>query len=316
MTIANIDLENAYVDLQKKEVDANKTKLEQQQAYERTLEDIRIKNGEIGDEEIRRIEKRRQYQDVLNANPSLTETQKTALQQAISAAPVDIIEEKLRSYRKNLDDLTNTKNQIVGMADAIGASFGDAFKGIITGSMTAQEALAGFFQSLSNYFADMVSKMIADWLRVEAINGLKSLLGIPGGSGFSFTGDSGFGAAAFGSGFQVPGFAFANGGIAAGGFQAFATGGIVTGPTLGLVGEGRYNEAVIPLPDGKSVPVDLGGMSGAMSGAPITVNVSVDAKGSEVQGDNTQGAALGRAIAASVQSELIKQKRPGGLLAK
>jgi hypothetical protein len=55
--------------------------------------------------------------------------------------------------------------------------------------------------------------------------------------------------------------AFANGGIATGGFRAFANGGVVSGPTLGLVGEGRYNEAIVPLPDGKSIPVQLGGRS-------------------------------------------------------
>ena len=52
---------------------------------------------------------------------------------------------------------------------------------------------------------------------------------------------------------------FANGGIAPGGFQAFASGGIVSKPTLGLVGEGRMNEAIIPLPDGQSVPVRMHG---------------------------------------------------------
>ena len=55
---------------------------------------------------------------------------------------------------------------------------------------------------------------------------------------------------------------FANGGIAPGGFKAFANGGAVSKPTLGLVGEGRYNEAIIPLPDGKSVPVQMSGGSG------------------------------------------------------
>jgi hypothetical protein len=54
------------------------------------------------------------------------------------------------------------------------------------------------------------------------------------------------------------GFGFANGGIATGGFRAFANGGVVSGPTLGLVGEGKYNEAIVPLPDGKSIPVQLG----------------------------------------------------------
>jgi len=296
--------------------DARKAGMAALAAY---LDKAKIAEKEKNDETLRglRIAKLATLNDQLAMAGALTpdEERRLRIQQENPNQTAEF-QNQLFSLEKQVEAAQKLKEQLTGIASTIGTSFGDAFKGIITGSMTAQEALAGFFQNLSNYFADMVSKMIADWLRVEAINGLKSLFGIAGGSGFSFTGDSGFGAAAFGSGFQVPGFAFANGGIAAGGFQAFATGGIVTGPTLGLVGEGRYNEAVIPLPDGKSVPVDLGGMSGGMASAPITVNVSVDAKGSEVQGDSAQGAALGRVIAASVQSELIKQKRPGGLLAK
>ena len=53
----------------------------------------------------------------------------------------------------------------------------------------------------------------------------------------------------------------ANGAVWKGGFQAFANGGTVSGPTLGLIGEGRYNEAIVPLPDGKSIPVALQGGS-------------------------------------------------------
>jgi hypothetical protein len=41
----------------------------------------------------------------------------------------------------------------------------------------------------------------------------------------------------------------------------------------------------------------------------------VDASGSSVQGDQTQGKQLGLAVSAAVQAELIKQQRPGGLLA-
>lgn len=216
--------------------------------------------------------------------------------------------------QKQLDTVTKLRDSYRELASTIGSSFGDAFKGIITGSMTAQEALAGFFQNLSNYFADAVSKMIAEWLKVEAIKGLTSLLGDLGGM-FGGGGGSPL------SNLNAPqtinnplGFTAANGGIAAGGFRAFATGGIVTGPTLGLVGEGRYNEAVIPLPDGKSVPVDLGGMSGG-GGSPVNVVVNVDAKGSTVEGDESKANDLGRAISVAVQSELIKQQRPGGLLA-
>jgi tape measure domain-containing protein len=55
--------------------------------------------------------------------------------------------------------------------------------------------------------------------------------------------------------------AAANGAVWNGGFRAFANGGMVTGPTLGLIGEGRYNEAIVPLPDGKSIPVQMRGQS-------------------------------------------------------
>jgi hypothetical protein len=44
------------------------------------------------------------------------------------------------------------------------------------------------------------------------------------------------------------------------------------------------------------------------------VNVSVDASGTAVQGDAGQGEQLGRVVAQAVQAELIKQRRPGGLL--
>ena len=62
----------------------------------------------------------------------------------------------------------------------------------------------------------------------------------------------------------------ANGGVAGGGWKpfpvsAFANGGMVKGPTLGLVGEGKYNEAIVPLPDGRSIPVQMRGAGGTGS---------------------------------------------------
>ena len=70
----------------------------------------------------------------------------------------------------------------------------------------------------------------------------------------------------------------ADGGVAAGGWKplpltAFANGGMVSGPTLGLIGEGKYNEAIVPLPNGRSIPVEMTGAGGgslrdAMGQAP------------------------------------------------
>jgi hypothetical protein len=237
----------------------------------------------------------------------------------------EYIGEGLEAARDRLAELTNAGYQLVQAANAIGDAFGEAFKGVITGSMTAQEALAGFFQNIANYFADMVAQMIAEWLKAQLIQGFQSLFSavLPGlgaaagglSSGFSAGTSSAIdtGAAGWASSFATP-LKFANGGIASGGFQAFANGGIVTGPTLGLVGEGRYNEAVIPLPDGKSVPVDLGGMAGGMGGE-VTSNIVVNINNGQMQGNgNGNGSELGRKIEGAVKQVLVSELRPGGIL--
>ena len=213
-----------------------------------------------------------------------------------------------------------------GLEDAIsgaGDAFGNAFKGIITGSMSAREALAGFFQSVADSFADMVAKMIAEYLKMALIKGIMSLIpglgavaGGLGGGGESLGASSSavFGLNSADMNQYSSLMPMANGGVLSGGFQAFANGGIVTGPTLGLVGEGRYNEAVIPLPDGKSVPVDLGGAMGNQITSNIVVNVSSDGKTSS-SGAGSDSAGLGRKIEGAVKQVIVGELRPGGLLA-
>ena len=71
----------------------------------------------------------------------------------------------------------------------------------------------------------------------------------------------------------------ANGGTATGGWKpfparAFANGGMVKGPTLGLVGEGKYNEAIVPLPDGRSIPVQMRGGPGGGSSRDLLASQS------------------------------------------
>ena len=93
--------------------------------------------------------------------------------------------------------------------------------------------------------------------------------------------------------------------------KTYARGGIANSPQLAMFGEGSKPEAYVPLPDGRRIPVAMQGGGGGNT----TVNVSVDAKGTSVQGNSGQREQLGRAISQAVQAELVKQKRPGGLLA-
>ena len=59
-------------------------------------------------------------------------------------------------------------------------------------------------------------------------------------------------------------------------------------------------------------PGATGGQISPMGSTNIVVNV--DASGSNVEGDESQSQVLGQVLASAIQSELIKQKRPGGLL--
>ena len=85
-----------------------------------------------------------------------------------------------------------------------------------------------------------------------------------------------------------------------------ANGGPVGAGRPYMVGE-RGPELFVPGAQGNIVP------NNAMGSANVTVNV--DASGSSVEGNSDQAAQLGRMLGAAVQAELIKQKRPGGLLA-
>lgn len=99
----------------------------------------------------------------------------------------------------------------------------------------------------------------------------------------------------------------------------FANGGVVTGPTIfpmangaGLMGEAGP-EAIMPLqrtPSGKLGVIAQGG--GNTNN--VTVNVNVESGQSSTQGDGQQANLLGGFIAKAVQAELLKQKRPGGVL--
>ena len=86
-----------------------------------------------------------------------------------------------------------------------------------------------------------------------------------------------------------------------------AMGGSVTGGRSYMVGE-RGPELFSPGRSGGIAP------TGSFGGSTNVV-INVDASGSNVQGDQAQAKALGSAISAAVQSELVRQKRPGGLLA-
>ena len=83
---------------------------------------------------------------------------------------------------------------------------------------------------------------------------------------------------------------FANGGIMTSSgpvpLRTYASGGIANSPQLAVFGEGAMNEAFVPLPDGRSIPVKMQGGGANVSvvvnnnsGQNVTTNETTDGRG-------------------------------------
>jgi lambda family phage tail tape measure protein len=195
----------------------------------------------------------------------------------------------LQNYYKTLNDF----------GGSVGTVIQSTFKGL-------EDQLLNFVTTGKANFKELARSILSDMARIaiqQAIikplmGGVMGLFGIP-----------------------LPnanGNAFAQNGIV-----PFAMGGVVDKPTLfkfanggagqlGLMGEAGP-EAIMPLRRGRDGKLGVAAGSG---GGSTSVVVNVDASGgSQVQGNPGQAEALGRAVSQAVQNELLRQKRPGGLLA-
>ena len=217
--------------------------------------------------------------------------------QAIIKAPVD-----------ELNKLLDPLYQVDALGKSIGASFSESFKGIVTGSMTAQGALRNLFSRTADHFLDMAAQILAAQIR-SGIFGLFSNLLTSSIAPTPFNPAPGTFGTNIPSGADLPAGSFnvtprprlnRGVGLRAGGGPVMAGGSYIVGE--------RGPEMFSPGVSGMITP------NHALGGSTNIV-VNVDASGSSVEGNEEQGRELGRMISVAIQSELIKQKRPGGMLA-
>ena len=182
-----------------------------------------------------------------------------------------------------LRELMNPMRQVLDLSNAIRTGFEDSFKGIIRGTMSVSDAFRNMLNRIADHFLDTAARLAAAQIQ-------KSFLGLFSNM-FSFDtlSDDVF------KGFDSkPLVELAEGGPARSGNSY-------------IVGE-RGPELFTPGVSGTVTP------NHALGGSTNIV-VNVDASGSSVETDEEQGRQLGQLISAAIQSELIKQKRPGGMLA-
>ena len=195
---------------------------------------------------------------------------------------------RMDELNRKMRDLNDTTLQAVNLSKAMGESFEDSFKGIIKGTMTVADAFRNMLNRIADFFLDTAAQLAATQLQ----RGILSLFG----NMFNFSTKPN----------PLDSFTAAKTGeVTMANFRA--NGGPVKGGRSYVVGE-RGPEMFTPGVSGMVTP------NHALGGSTNIV-VNVDASGSSVEGDEEQGRELGRMISVAIQSELIKQKRPGGMLA-
>lgn len=233
-------------------------KLQQQMAFK-----LRLKKDEI--DRLLLLQQNGGQQDAIDdilmrGDATLTMDQKRGMFNSMSTQDSLLAEQQrgdvFAGWRRGMQQYVQDTRSAFGMAQDMARRtaqmmeqsfqkfFFDAFEGQIKGMKDVLQSLGDFAKTIMSQLA---AQLITSGL-LRALTGIAGSMG--GGSIGGPVGPAG----------DVGGFALrANGGI-----SAFQDGGIATRPMLrwaggglNLIGEGKYNEAYVPLPNGRSIPVDL-----------------------------------------------------------
>ena len=247
----------------------------------------RIRNTELLNEKLK------QFKELTgeDATEAQIEAFKKIIEQTTALADsLTAVNNEIEVLDKKLIELNSPGMQLVELSRAIGTSFEESFKGIIKGTMSVGDAFRNMLNRVADHFLDTAAKMAASQLQ-RGILGLFSNM-------FKITSDS------------VPSIGSDRvGDVLKNSFELpkLADGGMAKAGRTHLVGE-RGPELFTPGVSGMITP------NHALGGSTSVV-VNVDASGSSVEGDEQGGRELGLVLSAAIESELMKQKRPGGLLA-
>ena len=201
----------------------------------------------------------------------------------------------ITAYLEKQYELNTAIQQQNALAESVSSTLGQGMTAVFDSLIKGSDNWGASLQQIaSSVLVDIANQLIRIFVIEQAVSAIKSFLtpfnpATPLGAGGGMVGKFG----TFGPNY---------------GIRQRALGGPVTAGSPYLVGE-RGPELFTPKHGGSIIP------NNALGGGSTNVVVNVDASGSSVQGDQAQSRQLGVAISAAVQAELVKQQRPGGLLA-
>ena len=216
------------------------------------------------------------------------------------------------------------KTGVTNYMESVGTLAENIAKGVERTFGALEDGLVQFVKTGKLNFKDFANAVIEEIIRIQVRMALAGLISsIIGGATTTATAVGGGGSSPglgidYGGGLGTlptgPG-TYANGGIMTSRgdmpLHTYASGGIARSPQMAMFGEGRMPEAYVPLPNGRSIPVEMNGAGNSVS---VMVNINQTTGDTDVQSQSAFGRKLGDAIQAAVRKELVENRRPGGYL--
>lgn len=227
-------------------------------------------------------------------------------------AQIDSVKRKMEAlYDRERDPFKKWLASSEDLADGVNNKLVSTFDGLFDGIAERIVDTTANFGDMVRSLADDLQKYVIKLLMINALKSAimgtsygESLSGFFGGSsggdsswlsydtGLSSNGASKFGVSSADSySFTSDPYTFANGGIMTPygdlPLKKYANGGVATSPQVAIFGEADMNEAYVPLPDGRTIPVTLttNGNGQAASATPnITLNV-INQSGTQMEAE-------------------------------
>ena len=185
-------------------------------------------------------------------------------------------------------------------------TFADAFKNMtiqILADIAAMTMKMAIFKALAGFFTGPLDTSIfTSFSTVDTSSFTNPLTGLattpPGGINM--------GAMNFGATGRSGGI------MSSPGYRSYARGGIAMGPDSGYAATLHGTEAVVPLGNSRSIPVELKGEGGGVNNITVNVNGGTEGGGQSPE----QAKALGNMIQVATMEIIQREKRPGGVLSK
>ena len=243
--------------------------------FENPFKGLKEKLGEVKDGAIEFFELEQLITD--ENNKQLDAKNKIVQTNGAIKTSVEAITPAEKQAREEAEKLRET---FKGIGESVRSDLVSGLRDAINGSKTFGQAISGVLNNLKNKLLDIALN--------KAISGIGKALMPKGGGGGIF------------------------GGFLSGLFGKERGGRVSAGGTY-VVGERGAEILQMGSKGGNIIPNSQIGRGG--DSVVNNISINVDASGSAVSGSSAGGNELGQQIAVAIQTELIKQKRAGGLLA-